>query len=126
MKYILIFLVFLSCKNSTPDTFKRTGTDTVFTTANIAFDVISGEYKTVTALKIRFDGQKLSKNDSTRVEWFRDSSYQIRLSTTAKDSAGRFIYDSLGVPKKVQYWQQVDKQFILEDYNKEWPLQIEK
>jgi hypothetical protein len=32
----------------------------------------------------------------------------------------------LGLPAKKAIWQDVDKKYVLEDYNKVWPLEIKK
>jgi hypothetical protein len=120
-------LVYFSCNDkSDSQTFKRSDRDSVFTSAMVVFDIIEGEYKPVTALKIRFDNSTIDAKDSSRVHWFRDSMYQVRLSITDKDSTGKIIYDSLGLPGKKAFWQDVDKKYVLEDYNKTWPLEIKK
>ena len=61
MKYLLIFLVFLACnKSDKPTAYIRQTTDTVFTSANVAMDIVQGEYRTVTAMKIRFDNSRIN------------------------------------------------------------------
>jgi hypothetical protein len=116
-----------ACNNANDQSkFKRSDRDSVFTSAMVVFDIIEGEYKPVTALKIRFDNSTIDAKDSSRVHWFRDSMYQVRLSITDKDSTGKIIYDSLGLPGKKAFWQDVDKKYVLEDYNKTWPLEIKK
>lgn len=112
---ILFFVgfVFDACnqKAAKPD-FKRSPVDTVFTSANIAIDVIGGEYRTVTGMKIFYDTTRINPNDSSRVEWYRDSILKVRLEIKRADSTMQTIFST------------VDKNLILEDYNKRWPLSI--
>jgi hypothetical protein len=126
MKSIIIIIAFVlaSCANTTKDSTRKLGQrDTTFTAVAYILDWNTNDYRLSTARKITYD-TLMPDSTNPKQNIIRDSTeYQVPIFINLIDSITKKpLLDSVGKQRQVVRWYILEKEQLLNDYNKDFKI----
>jgi hypothetical protein len=119
--FLIIWGLNAAFSTSPEKEFKKSPADTLTTTIALAVDAVTNDYRFLTVMKISKDSFAVGP-DSVKLEWRRETVYEIPMKYAVKDSTGNPVLDGAGQPVVRRYQQAIDKRLILEDFNRAWEI----